>query len=90
MDAYSAEFQLPYSDAPPVLIAGSSTAALARAHSTVAASRLRVADAGMPEAALSRIEQQGSASAIWLELDESSLGEAAQRLLHRIDEDARA
>ena len=90
MDAYSAEFQLPYSDAPPVLIAGSSTAALARAHSTVAASRLRVADAGMPEAALSRIEQQGSASAIWLELDESSLGEAAQRLLHRIDEDVRA
>ena len=90
MDAYSAEFQLPYSDAPPVLIAGSSTAALARAHATVAASGLRVADAGVADAALSRIEQQGSASAIWLELDESCLGEAAQRLLQRVDDDVRS
>jgi DNA-binding MarR family transcriptional regulator len=90
MDAYSTEFQLPYSDAPPVLIAGSSTSALARAHSTVAAAGLRVADAGTIEAALPRIQQQGSASAIWLELDEASLGAPAHQLLQRIDEDVRA
>jgi DNA-binding MarR family transcriptional regulator len=51
---------------------------------------LRVADAGTIEAALPRIQQQGSASAIWLELDEASLGAPAHQLLQRIDEDVRA
>ena len=45
MDAFSTESNLPYSDAPPVLIVGSSERAVARAKSTVGAFGVRIGNA---------------------------------------------
>lgn len=58
-----------YRDLPPVLIAGSSDAALARARRTIEDSGLRVADAVPIEAAAERLGRQAAASAIWIELE---------------------
>jgi DNA-binding MarR family transcriptional regulator len=58
-----------YLDAPPVLIAASSDAALARAVRTVEAAGCRIGDTMTVENARSRIEQQIAASAVWFELD---------------------
>src|SRR6478672_7730019 len=70
MNALSTDHdQLTYRDLPPVLIAGSSDAALARAKRTIEDSGLRVADAVPIEAAAERFARQAAASAIWIELD---------------------
>ena len=60
---------LSYSEQPPVLIAASSDAALARAVRTIEATGLRVGGKLDIKAARERIERQVSTSALWLELD---------------------
>jgi hypothetical protein len=55
---------------PPVLVAGNSEAALRRGTRTVEASGLRIADAVLLDTAIERIDRQGAASALWLELDD--------------------
>jgi DNA-binding MarR family transcriptional regulator len=70
MDAYLSNSQNSGNnfDPPPILIAGDSEAARARACSTVAMAGMRVADAVPIEQARARIERQGAASALWIEL----------------------
>lgn len=64
-------FSESYTTAAPVLIAGGSDAALARAERTVQGSGLRIADKILIENAPERIERQARTSALWVELDES-------------------
>lgn len=66
----------------PVLIAGSSEAALSRAARAVEACGLRIAAAVRVEQAVERIERQVSASALWLELD-TDTGPSLDALLER-------
>jgi hypothetical protein len=64
-----------HASAAPVLIAGGSNAALARAERTVESSGLRIADRILIENAPERIERQARASALWVELeDDQSAG----------------
>ena len=72
----------------PVLIAGTSAAALARAAETVEASGFRIADRVPIERASERIEQQAAATAIWLELD-NDRGALMDRLLDQISRGVR-
>ncbi|HYI43410.1 MAG TPA: hypothetical protein VD768_07295, partial [Sphingomicrobium sp.] len=72
-----------YASAAPVLIAGASNAALARAERTVEASGLRVADKILIENAPDRIERQARASALWVELD-NDCGDSVEALLSRV------
>ena len=66
---------------PPVLIAADTDQAAARARATVAAMPdLRVAEVIRFERAEDRIERQGAASAVWIELD-SNAGSAMESLL---------
>ena len=70
MDAIHAEqFDLSYSDRPPVLIAATSDAAMARAVCTVDAAGWRIGERMELRAARERIERQPAATAVWLELD---------------------
>jgi DNA-binding MarR family transcriptional regulator len=86
MDAHSTELDLSYSDCPPVLVAGSSDAALARALRTVSASGARIAgQTGIGEAR-ERIERQVSTSAVWIELDED-FGGPMDELLRKVSAD---
>jgi DNA-binding MarR family transcriptional regulator len=62
-------FDLSYSDCPPILIAGSSDQALARAVQTVGLAGGRMGESMMLGSVRDRIERQIGASAIWLELD---------------------
>lgn len=89
MDAYSTEPNRPHSDAPPVLIAGSSKSALARAKSTVGAFGVRIGDAIDLSDALPRLQRQVSASAVWVELDEISVGEILEQLIEQLNADVR-
>jgi hypothetical protein len=76
MDAFSTEANdLSYSDRPPVLLAASSDAALARAERTILASGLRVGARLPIETAGERIAQQALATALWVELDRDCGGE---------------
>ena len=71
MDAITTDrADVDYSDRSPILIAATSDAAMLRALSTVEASGMRVADRMTMGVAKERIEQQISATAVWLELDE--------------------
>lgn len=79
-------FSESYSSAAPVLIAGDSSAALARAQRTVEGSGLRVADTVLLEDASHRIDRQARASAVWLELDHSP-GEELDPLLSQLAAD---
>jgi len=65
---------LGYSDAPPVIVAANSDAALRRGLGTIEASGLRVADRVTVASAAERIEKQVSATAVWIELDEDCGG----------------
>ena len=76
-----------YSDKPPVLIAGTSDAAIARARETISASGLRISEAGRIEQAQDRIGRQVSAAAIWIEVDEDA-GSAVDALLTQLGRDA--
>lgn len=87
MDALKTDrFTDSYASAAPVLIAGGSTAALARAERTVEGAGLRVADKILIENAPHRIERQARASALWVELDDRP-GEALDALLNRVGTD---
>lgn len=74
---------------PPVLVAGSSPAARARAISQVEAAGLRLADAVPIELAVERIHDQAAASAVWVELDRDE-GAPLDSLLDRVNRDAEA
>jgi hypothetical protein len=71
---------------PPILIAGSSAAARARAVRTVEATGVRIAAVVPVAEARERIERQVSASAVWLELDEDC-GVALDELLAQMSRD---
>jgi DNA-binding MarR family transcriptional regulator len=58
----------------PILIAGSSEAARARAVRTITAAGIRIADAVSVADARERIDRQVSTSAVWLELEEDAGG----------------
>jgi hypothetical protein len=89
MDAYSADAaNLTYSDLPPVLIAASSDAAMARAERVVDASGLRVGAKLPLELAPERIRRQGKATAIWVEID-ADCGGPMDELLDLIASDVR-
>src|SRR6476619_7356931 len=69
MDAISNDrADLGYSDAPPVIVAASSDAAMRRGLGTIEASGLRVADRVTLASAAERIEKHVSATAVWIEL----------------------
>jgi len=89
MDAYSTESDLSYSDLPPVFIAGSSEAAIARARSTVEPFGLRIAGAIAVADAASRLQQQASTTAVWVELDEGSSSDLADELFDQLNADVR-
>src|SRR2546430_582398 len=87
MDAYLTDAaDLTYSDRPPVLLAASSDAAMARAERTINASGLRVGGRLTIELAKERIEQQVVATALWVELD-SDLGGPMDELLSHVSRD---
>jgi len=88
MDAYSPDrSDLHYSDAPPVLIAGTSDSALARAVRTVEASGSRIAARLNLADAQSRFQQQVKAVSVWIEID-SDGGDRMDELLESVDRDA--
>ena len=78
------QFDVSYSDKPPVLIGASSEAALTRARRTVEAAGWRIGDTMAVEAARERIERQIVASAVWLELDRDG-GSELDDLLDCVD-----
>jgi DNA-binding MarR family transcriptional regulator len=87
MDAYTSEpFGDSYFDAPPILIAGDSDAALQRAARTVEASGLRIGATIPIEGAAERIGLQASASALWVELERDG-GPVMDRLLDQVSGD---
>jgi hypothetical protein len=90
MDAFSTEPNLSYSDAPPVLIAGSSERAVARAKSTVGAFGVRIGNAAPLAEAAARLRQQGSASAVWVELDQVEVSEILDQLIRQLNSDVQA
>ncbi len=90
MDAFSTEPNLSYSDPPPVLIAGSSERAVARAKSTVGAFGVRIGNAAPLAEAAARLRQQGSASAVWVELDQVEVSEILDQLIRQLNSDVQA
>src|SRR6266550_630743 len=89
MDAYSTESDISYSDLPPVLVAGSSERAFARAKSTVGAFGVRIGGTVALADAAARLRQQGSASAVWVELDEVSTGTIIDDVIEQLNADVR-
>jgi hypothetical protein len=87
MDAFLTDAaNLPYSGQSPVVVAGSSDAAIARATQTVEAAGLRIG-ASMPiDLACQRIEQQASATALWVEVDRDC-GDQMDELLALVSRD---
>ncbi|MEA3079772.1 MAG: hypothetical protein QOF05_1180 [Sphingomonadales bacterium] len=87
MDAISTDdADLRYSDLPPMLLAASGDRAMARAERSAIAAGFRVG-ARMPiESAGQRIEQQVSATALWVELD-SDGGGPMDELLAQVSRD---
>src|SRR5215213_4023144 len=89
MDAISAGVRGElYAQQSPVLIAGDSDLAIARATRTVEASGLRIAAALPIGEAPKRIELQASASAVWIELGQDG-GSDMDRLVAQVNDDAR-
>src|SRR4051794_25985136 len=89
MDAISTESDLSYSGAPPVLIAGSSDRAIAQAKRTLEAFRIRIGDAVDLSDARARLRKQGSASAVWVELDKIATGNIVDELFEQLNADVR-
>ena len=75
---------LHYLDPPPVLIAASSDAGMARAERAVRASGMRIAVRLPIEQASERLARQGRISAIWLEIDRDC-GAPMDELLDAVD-----
>lgn len=89
MDAYlSKQADLSYSDERPVLIAGSSDAAMMRADEAIRACGARIGAKLPLDDALERIENQGSAAAIWIEIDRDC-GAQMDELLRKVRDDVR-
>jgi len=87
MDAMPADrASVTYLDIPPVLLTGSSELAIQRARRTIEASAMRLAGSWPIEDACSRIELQGSATSIWIELDRDC-GGPMDALLTRVNRD---
>ena len=87
MDAYfSGRDDLTYFNRSPILVVGSSEAALTNAARTVEVSGFRIADRQPIESACARIELQASAAAVWVELDRD-LGAAGDELLKQVGRD---
>jgi DNA-binding MarR family transcriptional regulator len=78
--------ELSYSDKPPVIIAASGPAAMARALDAINAAGLRVGDRVSIGEAGQRLERQAAASAVWLELDEDC-GGPMDELLTQVSRD---
>lgn len=77
-----------YSDLPPALIFGTSDAAIGRAKRSVGAAGLRIGATLPIEEAQARLDVQGRASAVWLEVDRDC-GGPMDALLHRMAGDVR-
>lgn len=75
---------LSYADKAPILISASSDAALARAVRTIEAADCRIGGTMSLAAARGRMEQQISASAMWIELDHD-VGAAMDDVLDYLD-----
>jgi hypothetical protein len=87
MDAISTgRDDLSYCDQPPVLVAGSGEAAIARGLRTVESCGVRVGEKISIDAAQERIERQAATSAVWIELD-SDGGATMDGLLARVNRD---
>ena len=84
MDALSTEPSLSYGGPPPLLIAASSESAMRRARATADLSGMRIGAQLAIEEASKRLEQQASASAIWIEIDRDC-GPELDRLLDSVD-----
>lgn len=84
MDALSAETTFSYGGPPPLLIAASSDAAFRRAQQTADSAGLRVGARLDLEQARQRLQQQASASAIWIEVDRDC-GETLDCLLDDVN-----
>lgn len=76
-----------FASGPPIIVAGDSADALARGSATVAAAGLRIAGRCDLEQAQSRLDDQATTRALWVELDEDH-GSLLDRLLDRINRDA--
>jgi len=87
MDAIMTETDISYLDAPPILIAGSSDAAIARAKRTADASGARLAAALLIDEAPARLQRQAAAATLWIELDD--MGGRAHDLLSSVNSDVR-
>lgn len=77
---------LSYSDKPPIIIAASGPAAMARALEAVDAAGLRVGDRVQIGEARERIQRQAAATAVWLEIDEDC-GGPMDELLTQVSRD---
>jgi DNA-binding MarR family transcriptional regulator len=87
MDAYSTERNdLTVFDNPPIILAGSSAAAITRALPTIESSGLRIGARLELSGAQTRLRTQASASAVWIELDEDG-GSSMDELLTMVDRD---
>jgi len=87
MNALTSDPSLAYSSSSPVLIAGSSEAALMRASRTVNAFGLRIGDTVAIDEAEKRLSRQAAASAVWIELD-GEMSEAAAATLAAVNRDS--
>jgi hypothetical protein len=88
MDAYPTDRAVSYLDQSPLLVAGTSDAAISRALRTIEARGGRVGQSLPIEQAGERIELQVSASAVWIELDRDC-GGAMDALLTQVNRDVR-
>lgn len=83
MDAYLTDAaDRGFAALPPILIAGSSEAAMARAERTIVAAGMRVAAKVPIELASRRMDQQVATSALWIELDSDGGGPMDDLLAH--------
>src|SRR5215203_5010968 len=87
MDAYFAgRANSTYLDQPPVVIIGTSDSAMTRAERSIRASGLRVGAMVPIDQAAARLEIQGLATALWVEVDRDG-GEPMDGVLRRINRD---
>lgn len=90
MDACSSRQEnISYSDAPPILIAGSNQSAKERAKSSVIGSRFRIGPSLNVAEAADRLRRQARASAVWIELDLCRLDGETAELIEILNADVR-
>lgn len=87
MNAYlSNQNDLTYSDRHPIIVAGTSEQAIARAVKSAEASGVRIGAKLAIEDAAERLKLQAAATAVWVEIDRDC-GEAMDELMSRISSD---